>query len=493
MKNNANYVVELKLLPNQNDLEVLHKRFAIGEKMYNHMVAHAVKQLKQMRLNKEYKRSLSLYLKEIDNSKKRAYSQELNLIRERFGLTEYQFHAYMKTQQQLYKKHIDANTAQKIASTVWKGVSACLFKSGKILHFKKYGQLTSLEGKKNTQGIRFKVKDKNLYWNGLQIPVKVRENDLFVSESLEKDIKYCRIIRKPFKTGYKYFLQLIIEGFPPPKRRSDGSFKQPFALPEGNVGLDIGPSTLAICGENIASLIVLAPQSTIYDQTIRRLSRKLERSRRQSNPNNYNANGTIIPGKKKWIKNHSYVKTLFEIKNLSRKKADYIKTTHNKTTNHLLTLGDTFYIETMRFSDLQKRSDETIINDNGGIKSKKRYGKSLGNHAPSKLVSILEQKLKYHKQTLYKVNTYTFKASQYHHDSQTFNKKPLSQRHVIIHGERVQRDLYSAFLLMNSHKNLESTNQHSCEETYNRFKTNHDECIYNIKNSSQKTATSFGI
>jgi len=46
----------------------------------------------------------------------------------------------------------------------------------------------------------------------------VRESDHYMQEALTSGkVKYCRIIRRPFKNGYKYFVQLIIEGSAPRK------------------------------------------------------------------------------------------------------------------------------------------------------------------------------------------------------------------------------------------------------------------------------------
>ncbi|MFE3576812.1 hypothetical protein ACFXN8_21445, partial [Lysinibacillus sp. NPDC059133] len=58
-------------------------------------------------------------------------AKELDHIRQSFGLSEYQLHAYIKKHQHNYKKHIDSNTSQKIASTVWKAVQDVLFKGSK--------------------------------------------------------------------------------------------------------------------------------------------------------------------------------------------------------------------------------------------------------------------------------------------------------------------------------------------------------------------------
>ena len=116
--------------------------------------------------------------------------------------------------------------------------------------------------------------------------------------------------------------------------------------------------------------------------------------------------------------------------------------------------------------------------------SKKRFGKSLANHSPSAFVNILERKLKYFGKKLNQVNTQTFKASQYNHFTDEYIKKELSNRWNNFDGIKVQRDLYSAFLLKNSKKDLKTTNGKLCLATFEAFKPLHDECIEELKMNS---------
>ena len=103
-------------------------------------------------------------------------------------------------------------------------------------------------------------------------------------------------------------------------------------------------------------------------------------------------------------------------------------------------------------------------------------------------------KLKYENLSLKKINTRTFKASQYNHVENKYIKKKLSQRWNKIDNDLIQRDLYSAFLIMNSKSNLKETNRNKCYKTYKDFKTKHDKLIEELKtNKTQKYLSSFGI
>ena len=86
---------------------------------------------------------------------------------------------------------------------------------------------------------------------------------------------------------------------------------------------------------------------------------------------------------------------------------------------------------------------------------RKRYGKSILNRCPGYFISNSNDKFKNTGGRLKKVNTWTFKASQYDHKLNDCNKKSLSKRwHVFEDGTKVQRDLYSSFLLLAVMMNL---------------------------------------
>ena len=101
--------------------------------------------------------------------------------------------------------------------------------------------------------------------------------------------------------------------------------------------------------------------------------------------------------------------------------------------------------------EVQKADGTTQTVDK--ISRKKRFGKSLKNHAPAALITKLERKVKAAGGSLRKVQTAKFKASQYDHVTNTYEKHELGQRSKKVGGKKVQRDLYSAFLLKNSNKN----------------------------------------
>lgn len=77
----------------------------------------------------------------------------------------------------------------------------------------------------------------------------------------------------------------------------------------GRCGVDIGPSTAATVSETDCSLKVLAPEAESIEREQRILLRKMDRSRRVMNPDNYNPDGTVRKDPKRWKKSNTYKET----------------------------------------------------------------------------------------------------------------------------------------------------------------------------------------
>lgn len=281
----------------------------------------------------------------------------------------------------------------------------------------------------------------------------------YQQEALKCGVKYCRIIRKWVKTKWKYYAQLVLEGYPPVKCDVDGVMTHP--VNQGRVGLDIGTQTLAISSNDICDLRILAPSARAQAKSlvneIACIQQAMDRSRRATNPKYYNPNGTIKrlkrqhghKQKRNWKYSKHYYRLRAKLRDLNRRLADIRKMEHNMLANELLQYGNEFIVEDMNYKALQKRSKETKINvKTGRAHTKKRFGKSLSRCAPAMFISILTNKAVFYGGKVIKVNTFETKASQFDHTDKSYTKKKLSERMAhLSNGEVVQRDLYSAFLL----------------------------------------------
>ena len=108
-------------------------------------------------------------------------------------------------------------------------------------------------------------------------------------------------------------------------------------------------------------------------------------------------------------------------------------------------------------------------------------------------LTILDNKLKFNGQNLYKIDTTSVRASQYVHTEDKYIKKDLNERWNDFNDYKIQRDLYSSFLIMNVKDNLKEIDRDLCFKTFDNFKILHDREIERIKNSNRKLLSSMGI
>ena len=491
-------------LPLQTEIwqeHIIEKRFAIMEHLKNQLIAKELRRLKNLERTKEYRNLID----EINNTpkekRKALFSKRRKLLKDS-GFNRNKFKDDMAVMQKHFEEHIATQIAQEAASDVWRSFDKYLFNNGKYIHFTRKGSLSSINCQKINNGMKYI--DGYFIWTCgicsgkrdrriiLKIKVTPPKNE-YEKEMLSKKIKYLRIVKKWVKTRYKYYLQFALEGKPVKKDR---------IVNKGNVGIDIGTQTVAISSADSVKILELADKIDKNHTKKKILQRKMDRSRRYTNPQNYNEDGTIKKPPKgqrfSWYKSKKYIQLAGKVRELERKNADIRKYQHTCLANWILSLGDTVYVEQMNFSGLQRRAKETKIHKNGKYAKKKRYGKSLANKAPSMFLTILESKLNQYGGQLNKINTYEFKASQYDHTDDTFTKHNRSERwHILSNGDKNQRDLYSAFLIMNSDISLKHCNREKCNETYSNFKVLQDkeiERLYSdIRKGNCKNISSFGF
>ena len=338
-------------------------------------------------------------------------------------------------------------------------------------------------------------------WLGLDLKCRYPKDDPYAAEALDADISYCDIKRMMFPNGWHYYVVLCLKGDAPHKLKAVGS-------PDNITGVDIGASTVAAASDNKVTLKELAPKCKDYNRQIEQLLRYLDRSRRLSNPNKYKGDGTIDKSNRdKWIYSKTYRKKQDKLKSLYRRKAAYIKQSHEHMINELLADSITFIVEDMSFKGLQRKSQKTERQDtavdirqkDGSVKQvhkykrKKRFGRSLNNRAPASFVAILIRKAALYGGSVRKVSTKDFKASQYDHVTDSCTKAGLSVRDKYIGGHKVQRDLYSAFLLKCSCAGLNKPDRDKCIHGFERFLDQQNKLISAMKAENISMQQCFGF
>jgi hypothetical protein len=461
----SSFVLTLPLKATVSDAAALNKYFELARSYYNAILGKLLKRYYLMVQSKKY----ILVCKMVKGKERNNLFKQIS---EEFGLEGTAINKLITTLRVNEFKQIGSHVTIKLELRAMQAIDQLKYGLAKKVSFIRAGEMFSFESSDARQGIRFR--DNQVMFNKLKIPIILSPNDLYARQALENRIKYCRIKKAIIKGKTKYYVQLIIEGVPPIKLdKETGEIKH--CINEGIIGIDIGTQTLAYTSQNEVRLLELTPEVQNIEKEKRVLQRKLDRSKRLMNPNKFNKNGTInVKDKAKWVKSKRYIKIQNGLKELQRKQKAIRKQSHNILANHILTLGNDIKVETMNYKGLQKRAKNTTINKKGKFNKKKRFGKSLANKAPAMFLTILNNKLKWQGKALKKVATWSVKASQYNHIEDKFIKKDLKQRWNEFEGFKLQRDLYSSFLIMNVGSDLSSVNREMCIEKFDKFKALHD-------------------
>ena len=140
------------------------------------------------------------------------------------------------------------------------------------------------------------------------------------------------------------------------------------------IGADIGTQTVAYTSDTEVGLKNLSERGNSIQTSERKerlYYRAMDRSRRATNPQNYNPDGTIKKGKKTWKYSDRYKKLKAKHAELCRINAVNRQLAINEDANYLRSLGDTFVTEPKNASKLMKRAKKTTVNSKGKFNKKK--------------------------------------------------------------------------------------------------------------------------
>ena len=433
------FLLQLPLAVTPGRTKPLGAHFEAARQLYNALLGEALGRLHRMRADPAWQEARA-----IPRSLKQERAAAFSQLRQEYGFSEYALHDFAKRANCTWiADHIDAVTAQTLATRAYQAANrVCLGKARKV-RFKSKGRgLDSIEGKRNNTGLRFVLQPPEegnqgwLVWGKDRIPALIDWNDPVVKYGLDHRIKYTRLVRRKASSpkaqgadcqGYRYYVQLALVGTPYQKKKNTPG--------QDVIGLDLGPSTIAIVprkGE--ARLVPLCEELRPDARKKRRLERKLDRQRRANNLQNYDEKGRIKKhGKRRltWKNSKGYLATRRRLAHQERKLAAHRKSLHGRLVNEIIHTGNDIRIEKISYKGWQKQ-----------------FGKSVGMRAPGMLIEHLRRTVAKTGGILHEFPTRTTRLSQYCHGCRTYLKKPLAQRfHDCPCGiGPIQRDLYSAFL-----------------------------------------------
>ena len=316
----------------------------------------------------------------------------------------------------------------------------------------------------------------------------IKEYDESVVEKLyeEGSIKVLTITFCPRKNKNIWQIRFTFDGISPVQ--SNIIAKQT----EGKVGIDIGTSTVAVCGDNNSWSEPLGGYSEEYEEIKRRNIRaqqKMDNIRRKDNPMNYAENGVVIKGlrklypykKKIWYFSKEYKKWQQKHRSYERSLSIIKKDRNRSLANKIKSMGTEYIVENNDFKSLAKRA--AISKTPNG--KKKRYGRSILKYAPGQITTLLgiDKKKMIDVGKLGKDGPC---ASQYNLFTGEKEKHTLNERvFELIKGDKrtlVQRDMLAAFNLKYA-KNDGNKYFYDTEEmkrAFPSFKANCDDHMNNL-------------
>ncbi|MBI5326989.1 MAG: transposase [Deltaproteobacteria bacterium] len=410
------FIHEIPLKTTPHDLAVLDVRLEAARNLYNACLRESLLRFDLMRESKHYQMARHL-------PKGKVRNEAFKECRETHGFLEYTLHPFAaKTCKACWiGDHLDAFTIQTIASRAFDAVRQYAYGARGKPRFKRRGWLTSVEGKSNASGIRWR--DGRVLWSGLTLmPIfDFKDKHGVEAHALTCRVKYLRLVKRTVIGEPRWFVQLVLEGTPHQKTKND--------ISDDTCGLDIGPSTIAAVGEDNAFLSQFCYEVMQPWKDIKREQRAQDRSRRATNPDNYNEDSTAKKGSRKWHRSSRYKKRQYRIAECQRRLTTTRKKQHGQMCNKVLGLGKNIKTEKLSYKSFQKN-----------------YGRSVTVRAPGMFVSMLTRKAANAGGSVEDINIKATKLSQTCICG-IVEKKPLKQRHhACICGVQAQRDLFSAYL-----------------------------------------------
>lgn len=416
---------------------------------------------------------------------------------------------------------VDSIFALSRAEDIWQSAEKVLYSDGQSLHFRKRGDLPEIRAKQANRGIVVKNSDSSLVfkYKNLNFHCKIKPGDTwalaeqdavltylkdpefcdtYAVSSLEKGMCidtfrpcYASLVCKEIRGRLRVYVHLTIEGNPIQKTKNGRARHQ---YGKGKVGADIGTQTVAYTSSSKVGLENLAERGNTIEHSERmerRILRAMDRSRRATNPDNYESDGTIRRGKKKWVYSNRYLKLKKRHRELCRINTQNRKLACRDMANQLRVLGDVLITEPKNAKKLQKRANpEASLDKNGKPKRKKRFGKSIKNRCPGYFQECLRKKFESTGGSYIEVPA-DYRASQYDHTADDYIKKTLSQRmYRLTDGTLVQRDWYSSFLLYCINEEHTDIDRKRCLEFFESLYQLEQVMVGSIASSGKKVMNS---
>lgn len=484
----------------------------------NELVNIMKKNYDQLVRTKKYRKLRKLYGRTKDRDKRNDLVEQLNEMRTKYNVT---WNFCYKSMIPIGRKYgIYAVFALTKAEDIWRGIEKCLYGNGNTIHFSRHEELPCIRAKQMNRGIPISIKGDKLKFKLGKISFGIQINDRFQQDEVDAILTYltepevmdnravniltkdaycidtyrpcyATLIIKRIRGKHRVYLYLTIEGKAKPKYDKYGKLRHKYG--KGMIGVDIGTQTVAYTSDTEVGLKNISERGNSI-QKAERLERlyfrAMDRSKRSTNPQNYNSNGTIKKGYKTWKYSNHYEKIKAKHFEFCRINAVNRQLAINEDANYLRSLGDILVTEPKNASRLMKRVKETTKNSKGKFNKKKRFGKSIQNRCPGGFQTTIEKKFKSSGGTYIEVPQ-NYRASQYDHTADDYIKKKLSDRmYKLADGTLVQRDWYSSYLLYCYDCKTQDIDKNKCMTKFNEHYNKEITLIEWIKANKIKVSNS---
>ena len=402
------FVIELGLKTGEDQESALETYFSDARQLFNAVLGTAKKRVRAMKSTEAWKLTAAM-------PKGKDRNKRFKEIQKSASLSEYALHDVVKEHRAKggFTKRIGINEAQKIATRVWQGIERWLLHQGGQPRFKSAKRgLHSVEGKSNKTGLRWKAKTGTL--EVLDLVIKAEAPDAWQKEALLsatdpsgfKRVKYCRLVRRMIRGRMRYFVQLIVEGVPP--------VKHVYAPKDLKVAADPGPRTMTFYSPEWQQKILVSAGTVSQEKEIARLLRAMDRSRRDTNRECYNADGTVKAAGKKivWKESKTYKATKAKLADLYRRQAETRRCLHGEVINQVFGRAGTVIVEKNSYKAFQRAG----------------YGKSLGKSGIAGLITRMTSKAESAGCCVVEVSPRKLRPSQHDPETGTYRKKALWER-----------------------------------------------------------------
>ena len=466
----SNFMVTFPIHPNkETQHRIDHSLFLLT--IHNNNVARKLwKKYQFLVKTKEYKALQTL------KDKNKFWSEH--------GFSKFGFQRFFKSQKMYKNTLVNSVILRAQSENLWRAFDKLLYDNAHKISFQQLNSLRFI----NNVGLTFDFNDNTFCFNidkknRISFKAKTDYEMMALKNYFQNTIIKKEIIRgKP-----RYFLLFVFEGIPYNKGRKLG---------HNSVGIDPSQQKM-FCAFSDGEFKEYNLVEGLEFETSKekRLKKKLDRQRRAANPEVYKKDGSIDKkffdeqkrlnrGRYPWKISKGYLKTKHELADLSRKISVKRKINHFRLANEILTHANNIIVEHNAWKQFTRRSSKTMLTKKGKYRSKKRFGRSVSQGAPSMFITILENKSKNWKELskFLKITEYNG-CTQFDHTVRGFNPEfsDIRKRKLVLgDGNIVHRDFHAAMnILFCQNGNPEKTKSkgkdisHFCLEELNNFYEKH--------------------